>query len=289
MTLRAVAGVLAACLVCAMPADAQRASPGNLLDRAAAYVRQFVNEFSNVVAEEDLRQEWQTGERRRLKSDFLLVRYPGTETAWLSFRDVFEVNGTPVRDQQDRLTKLFLEPFADAVRRAEDITRAASRHSLVELGALSNPLIILAYLQPFYQPQFTFRLGGIDSKLGPRVRSLELEELVAPTPTDPGSRHPPLRGVAWIDEDTGRVVKTELRFGVAPNTTIATTTFRFDDTLGINVPAEMRESRVGRSTAAAQGRFPAVARDQFTGVATYGRFRRFQVRTEEDIEKPVVR
>jgi hypothetical protein len=286
--------VLACCVQLQAPAEAGQsdtaqksvqAVPGTveLLDRAAAYVRQFVADFSNVVAQEDFRQDWQSGERRRLTSDFLLVRYPGADRTWLAFRDVTAVNGRPVREQQERLTKLFLEPFADAVRRAEEITREASRHSLVDLGPLSSPFVVLAWLQPYYQPQFTYRLGGVDTKSGVRVRALELDEIARPAVVPANGRASSTRGVAWVEEETGRVVMTEVRSGTAPNTVVITTTFRYDENLQIYVPAQMRDSRVG-----ATGRRTPLgsAFDSFSGTATYSRFRRFAVRTEEEIGDP---
>ena len=85
----------------------------------------------------------------------------------------------------------------------------------------------------------------------------------------------PAYGVMWIDEGTGRILKTELRLGEkpavstghtssslgwAPPTTIATT-FGVDEALGIDVPLEMRD------------RYP-FQRNEIKGVATYGSFRR---------------
>ena len=266
------------------PAAAQAAGgTREILDRAAAYVTEFVNDFSNVVAQEEYWQDWQSGERRRLTSDFLLVRYPGADRTWLAFRDVTAVNGRPVREQQERLAKLFLEPFADAVRRAEEITREGSRHSLVELGVLSSPLVVLAWLQPFYQPDFTYTLGDAETRSGARIREIRLEQIIRPSASGAFVRTPPIEATAWVDESTGRVVKTEARSGTAPNTATSVTTFRFDDALGINVPDQMRESRVGRNRTAIRS-----AIDQFTGVATYSRFRRFAVRTDEEIGAPGV-
>lgn len=253
-----------------------------LLDRAAAYVARFVRDFSNVVAQEDYRQEYQyAAPRRRLKSDFLLVRYPGSEFTWLAFRDVYEVNGRQVRDQQDRLARLFLEPFADALRRAEEITRDASRHSLVDLGPEASPFAVIALLQTQYQPGYHFRLGDVEHRLGPRVRELEIEERLVPDPGDPAGSRVPLRAAAWVDEETGRVRKTELRLGAPPGTRVVATTFRFDEGLGIDVPEQMRDVRVTRSIAT-RG-LGGVVTDQFIGTATYSRFRRFQVRTDEAI------
>ena len=62
------------------------------------------------------------------------------------------------------------------------------------------------------------------------------------------------------------MVKTELRAGEAE----IVTTFAFDGNLQVAVPVEMRE-RYFRLF-------------EITGVATYGRFRRFEVRTDEQIQ-----
>ena len=68
--------------------------------RVAAYARRFITEFSNVVIEEEYDQRFTVGSRRRrLKSDFLLVAYPGRNEVVMVFRDVREVDGKPVRRQ----------------------------------------------------------------------------------------------------------------------------------------------------------------------------------------------
>jgi len=76
-----------------------------------------------------------------------------------------------------------------------------------------------------------------------------------------------------VDEQTGRVVKTRLQVGNARIPPEVVTTYRHDDELGIDVPAEMRDW------------YPDGNRGDIKGVATYGRFRRFQVTTEESIQK----
>src|SRR5215208_3169044 len=72
------------------------------------------------------------------------------------------------------------------------------------------------------------------------------------------------RGRFWIDESNGRVIKTELEVGNAPVTSLIVTTFRYDDTLHIDVPAEMRTSHVD------------ILDGLVEGIATYGNFRRFE-------------
>ena len=88
-----------------------------LVQRAVAYVGFFTNHFANVVAEEHYTQSSGAGangigvgvsQRRDLKADFLLVKLEQLG-GWMAFRDVFEVNGSRLRDREDRLTRLFVE------------------------------------------------------------------------------------------------------------------------------------------------------------------------------------
>ena len=70
----------------------------------------------------------------------------------------------------------------------------------------------------------------------------------------------------WIEEKTGRIVKTELWLGGG---TEIVTVFQFDDGVQMDVPVEMRDTCFLRDN------------NTMSGVATYSRFRRFDVRTEE--------
>lgn len=268
------AGVLAAlCLLNAASGEAQSVKPDELLARTGVYIRQFVDQFSNVVAEEHLIQETTVPRRKRtIRSDFLLVRYPG-DAEWLSFRDVAEVDGKPVRDQQERLTKLFLEPSSDALRRASDLQSAGARFNLLDIGTLNNPLLAIAFLQDSYRSRFRFNLAGLEKDLGPGVRTVQFQEWQVPSILRGDSNRDILsRGLAWIEESTGRVVKTELRLGNRSSPISIVTLYKFDDELGINVPVEMRDW------------YPD-GTGEIRGVATYGRFRRFQVRTTEEVQR----
>jgi len=231
-------------------------SPGidELMRRVAAYVQSFVDAFGNVVAEE--RYEQQLGSRRRqLASDFLLVAYPGRADRVLTFRDVREVDGQPVKDQPDRITQLFLNPFDSAVARATEIQLEGLRHSLSG-GRLANPLSVLTILQREYQKEYRFTRRGLDRTLGSGIRRIDLIRLRPPLSSQP-------RGSVWVSEITGEVVRT-IRIVGSERTT---TTFEVDRELRIRVPVRM-EDDVG----------------DFRGSATYGNFRRFNVRTESTID-----
>ena len=233
-------------------------SPGidELMRRVAAYVQGFVDAFGNVVAEE--RYEQRLGsQRRQLASDFLLVAYPGRADRVLSFRDVRAVDGQPVKDQPDRITQLFLNPFDSAVARATEIQLEGLRHSLSD-GRLANPLSILTILQREYQKEYRFTRQGLDRTLGSDIRRIDLIRLRPPLSSQP-------RGSVWVSETTGEVVRT-LRIMGRERTT---TTFEIDRELRIRVPVRM-EDEVG----------------DFRGSATYGNFRRFNIRTESTIDAP---
>jgi hypothetical protein len=272
MSLRLTFAVVTVAVVWPSYAASQTNRADDLLSRTARYVGEFVAQFSNVVAEETIVQETTRPRRTRtIRSDYLLVRYPG-DAEWHSFRDVAEVDGQPVRDQQERLTKLFLEPSRDALRRAADLQRAGARYNLLDIGSLNNPLLTLAFLQDSYRARFRFTIAGLDRKLGPAVRQIQFQEWKIPTVLRGNSNRDILsRGLVWVEEDTGRVVKTELRLGSQSAPTSIITLYKFDENLGINVPVEMRDW------------YPD-GNGEITGVASYGRFRRFQVRTDEQID-----
>ena len=193
----------------------------------------------------------------------------------MTLRDVFEVDGKSVRDatQADRMMKLFTSPVNDAVRRARALAEEGARYNLLDIGTLNNPVVAMAFVQPAYRPRFRFNLAGIKKDLGPTVRTVRFNEFRIPSILRGGANQDMLtRGLIWVDENTGRIVKTRLQVGPFRVPPEIVTTFRHEDELGIDVPAEMQDWYPDRN-------------GDIRGVATYGRFRRFQVKTEETIQK----
>ena len=257
-----------------------------LRERATGYVEQFIARFSSVVAEERLVQETTslpgksgtginqridapTPQRREILSDFLFIRRAATED-WYVYRDAFEVNGRAVRDRGDRLMKLLSEPSLSNAQLALKIAQESSRYSLSPgLRTVDDPILALVFLQPSYHPRFRFTLGSRDRALGADVWGVNYREQVRPTIVRGQGGDAPSTGRLWIDTLTGRVVKTELRVGSSQ----VLTTFAWDDSLGVAVPAEMRDSY-------------SVGPTDFRATATYSRFRRFGVSTSEEVGKP---
>ena len=148
-----------------------------VLDKAGDYVAAYERTFVGVVAEETYRQEVRgiagtdsrgfaaeaRGQRRDLKSDMLLVRAPAGDR-WIQFRDVFEVDGKPVRDRAERLAKLFLQPSASTQQQVDDIAAASARYNIGGINRNVNvPVLALTVLEPQNRAWFSFkgrRAGG---------------------------------------------------------------------------------------------------------------------------------
>jgi hypothetical protein len=266
----ALAGAAVLALSGLSPAVAQPDATAQIRERVAASVQRFVDGLTNVVAEERYVQEFRRApDRRELRSDFLLVKYPGEERRYQTFRDVLDVDGRAVRGQQERITQLFLEPFASAVKRAGEIEAASFRQSL-RRGRLVDPLQAIAFLQAFYQPQFAFSVLPADRRGGTGLIALHFTQI-----TPAGVSVVPLRGKALVEENTGRVIETELTVGSGANVRVTTTEFGFNAALQIQVPVRLRDE------------MPISGGDEFIGTAGYTNFRRFQVHAEQEIDVPI--
>src|SRR5882672_2010706 len=142
MAMRMVAWSLALALSAADPAAAQEPSLATVLQRAAAYVADFHRQLSSIVAEERYLQNWEhvldrhrgtnAIGHRELLSDLLLVKPDGFRT-WMEFRDVFEVDGSPVRERDQRLVKMFLEPSSSTNAQVARILSESARFNIGDI------------------------------------------------------------------------------------------------------------------------------------------------------------
>ena len=281
--------LLAAVFVVAL-ADAATAQTAVsvLVDRASAYVETFQQSFGSVVAEERYEQRMRrvpsatntTVQQRggggpqetTLVSDFLLVEVKGE--GWLPFRDVFERDGQKVRDREERLATIFLKGGRDAFEQARAIMDEGARYNIGNINRNINmPTLPLAFLTERHRHRFEFKLGKRD-EADPGVE-IEFREVARPTfVATTGGRDLPVRGRFWISEADGTVLRTELDAvdtGVEAHITV---TYQKDEGIGMFAPARMEE-RYRRP------RDPM----EVHGVATYSRFRRFQVSTSEELAK----
>jgi hypothetical protein len=267
-----------------LPLLAQTADLDEILDKASDYVTLYERTFVGVVSEEAYRQQVRGGrtgtdlrgfpiegpsQRRDLKSEVLLVRPPAADR-WIQFRDVFEVDGKPVRDRDERLTKLFLQPSADAWRQEEDIVAASSRYNIGGVNRTVNlPVLALSVLELQNRAWFTFKIA---KRSGATVE-LEYQEedrgrtMIHTNDNQPMRAH----GRITIDTATGRVLATTLATETATLRAQIEVTYGAEPAVDMLVPREMRERYTVKDGSTIEGR------------ATYARFRRYQVKVEEQV------
>lgn len=293
----AVAAAIGVCVMfCAAPAAAET-TLATVLQRAAAYVADFHRQLSSIVAEERYVQDWQrvldrhrgtnTLDHRELLSDLLLVK-PAGGTAWMEFRDVFEVDGSPIREHDERLVKMFLAPGSTSSQIARILAESA-RFNIGDVQRnVNTPIFPLLFLEEANHFRFKFKQtanrtpaevtaaatpddGAFRVSTEVWVIAYEEKESHTMIRTD-GGKDLPSSGRYWIDPATGRVLMTEL---IAKNRSIRATidvSYQSQPLLGLPAPVEMRERYENTRTGSL-----------VTGRAAYGRFRQFQVKVDEKL------
>ena len=266
-SVRATAVLVAAVLTTAGTGTfAADKGPTELQLRTAAYVSQFVNQLSYLVADEQLQFR---EDSKKVTSDFLLVRDPATPKELLTFRDIRTVNGTPVESKQDRLLEILQSPVDNAIDRAKRLS-ATSRDTV---PSMFNPLFAIAFLQTDYLSRFKVDERDAPVREWPRnTKMLEFAETAKPTLFRTGEFNDidvPTKGTAWVERDTGRVLQTRLLIRAGSRVTTLTTTFAFDETQQMFVPTRMTTEKPD-------------------AWATYTNYRRFRVSVQENLQTPTL-
>ena len=286
----AAAGALALLTVASPSAFEQKDTLDDVLKRTAQYVADFRRQLSGIVAAETYHQEvTATGRlnttvtypRRNLKSDLLLVK-PADGDRYVELRDVFEVDGKPVRDRQARLERLLRDPAAGAEATMAGIIQESARYNLGNITRnINTPLMSLRFLDAANQPRFRFKhvenskpvFGNpVDQpandtpvfRVATEMWTIEYQErgrntiIKAP---DGSSR--PAHGRFWINPANGSVLISELIVDTGGVIATVTVSYQSEPLMGFLVPVEMRESYVRYN-------------ERIIGQAQYGRFRPLQ-------------
>ena len=262
-----------------------RPSLDEVLERAASYVARFQEQLSQIVAEETYSQRVVNTARltdrrllpsRTLRSDLILVK-SREEQRFVELRDVFEVDGKPVRDRQARLEKLLTASSAASGSQIAAILTESARYNVGSIQRnVNTPLLALLFLQDTHQPRFTFKHV---TKASPVFRedrefneapvfrvSTEMwtvdyrERKNATVIRTPSGGDLPAHGRFWIDPSTGAVLISELVVDGGGVIATVTVSYQSEPLMGFLVPIEMRESYLRYG-------------ERITGHATYGRFR----------------
>lgn len=284
LTARVVAAIaaLTATIALARPGAHTQESLAAVLEAAGRYVDALPQTVAGIVLDEQYLQQARAVAvtARQLRSDLSIIA--DREFGWIEFRDVYEVDGRPVRDRENRIVELFAKPNADALAQARRIVAEGARFNLSPVGynltrTLNLPMAALPYLRAGNQGRSTYRHDGVDSIGGRRVIVVQFRETGRPriigTPDNSAAE-----GVFWIEPGSGRVLRSELslpvRAGGGEVSTSLRTEFAEDARLGVWLPSQMEEEDAIRS-------FAGVAIATLSGRAIYRDAKRFDVVVEE--------
>ena len=239
-----IAGALIAAAAMSVPIDtaAQRVDTTQVLQRVAAYVRDYELSFASVVCEELYTQRarnvgavaWET---RELRSEIALVRTRRGD--WRLFRDVFAVDGKTVRDRDERLLDLFARSDqSEALRISEE----SARYNIGPISRTLNvPTLALIYLTADEQSRSRFKVAGRKTTDGRGVLDLRFEERDTPRLVYTRDRAP-ASGRAGVDAEDGIVRGTELRILTEGTLAIVSVLYAKDEKLALWIPQHMTET-----------------------------------------------
>jgi hypothetical protein len=284
--------ILTACavlLVVARPV-AQQPTLESLMSRATDYVVKYFDVMSNLTAEEHYTQDIVAARPavdinsgmgalsqikkthdRVMRADVNLINV-GPPVEWRTYRDVYLVDEKPVRDRNDRLARLILQPAGSARVQAERIATEGARFNISSIGrVLNEPGLPLVFLQKSLQPRFRFTLDKKDGS----AWIVKYEEHARPTVfKHNGTQDNPSTGRIWIDAQAGEITKAEMLLAPAELRVTFTTIFKHDDKFGIAVPTQLQEQIYANVSDGSR---------RIVGTADYSKYRKFGVKTEETV------
>jgi hypothetical protein len=206
----------------------------------------------------------------------ILVR-PSARGRFVELRDVFEVNGSPVRERGSRLEALLRDPAGRP--RIDAILQESARYNIGGIQRnINTPLMPLQFLDTANQGRFQFKhvarpkpvFGDVPSepasdagvfRVTTEMWTIEYRERGRNTIIRrPNGARLPVRGRFWIDPSTGAVLISELIADGGGVTATVTVSYQSEPLMGFLVPVEMRESYVRSG-------------ERISGHAVYGRFR----------------
>ena len=240
-----------------------------LLSRATAYVEHLRHRAVSTVAEERYVQAivdsplidraealtWRERQeearrrtpgvaaRRQISADLLMVK---SDAGWLvPYRDVAAVDGRPVKDRSMRAMQLFTSGGTPSLATLRQITEEGARYNLGTLRRTVNvPTMALFVLHPRHIARFEFELAGTESNRrdgddgGPVPREARSDADPDRPARQPVLDRPPVDRRRWQRAPDAFHVED----GQSGIRTRVEATYRDVPSLGLLLPAEMRES-----------------------------------------------
>lgn len=272
-TLRiAFLGIVAAGVLTSAASAPQTLTVPDVLERVAGYLGVFEKDYARLIADERYKQTLKqkrvlrlsdktATETREIRSDILAA--PDTGSRWLSFRDVYSVDGRPVRDRDARLETLFAGAGANRFVEARRIADEGARFNLGTLSRnINQPSMPLTFMTSENRARSAFRIARHETVAGVDAVVIDFEETARPTLVKSGPRNVPATGSFWIEPLTGRVLKASIKISSNLFDMDMRVTFGFVEKLKMWVPVEMTDTASN-------------ALETVTGLAVYTNYRRF--------------
>jgi hypothetical protein len=201
-------------ILAAVAALAAQAPPSvkDVMRRVGAYVDAYGERASILVATERYTQEGRGNtsgihRQRRLTSEFAIVKVDSIFD-WQGFRDVFEVDGEPLPDRQDRLVHTLLG--AGGFAEARQLSDESARYNIGAVWRNFNvPTSTLFYFSSRSLDRFKFTAKDVDKDGTWHIAFRETER-----PTfirTPEGKSVPGEGDLWVNPEDGTILRTVLR------------------------------------------------------------------------------
>lgn len=262
-------------LLAALSTARQAPTPDPIVEAAAAYVRQYQEQLTAIVADETYKQEIKAQVprdrampfKRTLQSEIFFMFTPGHD--WMAIRDVIEMDGMPVGDRPDLKHALRTLPAPQVARQFKTYN---SRYNLGTIARNFNePTLALLVLDNRHRGRFSFERVRTVRDRREELAVVGFRERRSPTLIgDLSGADVFSAGELTIEPRSGRVTRTTFAATIGSVSMTMTTTYAPDARLGIWMPSVFAESyRDGTK----KGRYY----EEIVGEARYSSYQKFEV------------
>jgi hypothetical protein len=277
MTPSAAARVVTAGLVACAFGARDDFSTRAVVSRATAYVAEYQQKLTSVVADEEYTQQIQEQtpldpempRTRRLRSEVFFVFEP-VDRQWMAIRDPMLVNGLTIPDRPNVRAAFETMAPGEVRRRFADLN--ASWNIGRTTRNFNEPTLGLLVLDAEHAPRFRFDRRAIVRTPEATLVTLEFRERERPTLISDVRLGPVFSRGEIVTDAAGVIRRTVLRIEQKETKVELTSEYTLNDKLGMWVPSVFRE-RYER------GRQGSAAYERIVCEAEYSYYRRFDVTT----------
>ena len=277
LTIASVTAALCSPLVAQAPDVSTRA----IVARAAAYVREYQQQLTSVLADEiytqdvveQIPRDQKASRTRTLRSEVFFMFAPARRV-WMAIRDVIAIDDKAVENRRDIVDALRTLPPHEV---AAVFKQYNSRFNIGRIFRNFNePTLSLLVLDDEHRKRFSFDRKQI-SKTEPLLVTIEFKERDTPTLIFDLRRGGRVfsKGELVVEAETGRIRRAVLTANVNEWRVQLTTTYRPDERLGMWVPAEFEE-HYAFGVSNSRSLDSSVEYEEIRCQAKYSNYRRFQ-------------